>query len=268
MRIVSLAPSHTEILFALGLEEQIAGVTANCDYPPEAPGKLKVGTFARPDTAGIISLHPDLVVAGGGIHSGCVSELRRAGITVLDAMPVTVENLFAFMEQIIELTKAHQTGGPAVTMLKNKYLSIKDKTKQRFTGPKVMFFMGRRRLMTPGPASCQYDALRVAGAKLMSFEENVSYAPITWDDIIDEDPDLILACGRSESEPAQKRCTGCTLENRPCVQNVEDILFHPFLEKVAAIKTRRVHTIPCHYLCRTGPRLLDGMLKLTRLFQA
>jgi len=265
MRIVSLVPSHTEILFALGLGEQVVGVTANCDYPSKASGKLKVGTFGYPDSAGIVSLHPDLVIAGGSIHARCVTELRHAGITVLDFAPQSVNDLFEIMERIIEYTGAYKVGGSTVAMLKDKLILIKEK--KQSTGPKVIFVMGKHRLMTPGPASCQYDALRITGASLMSFDQDVTYAPITWDDIIDGDPDIILACGKSENEPLQKRCMGCTLENRPCVQNVEDILYHPYLEKVSVIRTRRVHTIPCHYLCRTGPRLFDGMMRLTQLFQ-
>lgn len=266
MRIVSLVPSHTEILFALGLEEQVVGVTANCDYPSKALGKLKVGTFGCPDSARILSLHPNLVIAGGNIHSRCVTELRQGGITVLDFAPQSVNDLFEIMEKIIKYTGAYEVGSSTVAMLRDKLKLIKEKTKQS-AGPKVMFVMGKHRLMTPGPTSCQYDALHITGASMMSFGEDVSYAPITWDDIIDEDPDIILACGKSENEPLPKRCPGCTLKNRPCAQSNEDILFHPYLKKVSAIRTRRVHTIPCHYLCRTGPRLFDGMIRLTQLFQ-
>lgn len=265
MRIVSLVPSHTEILFALGLEEQVAGVTANCDYPSEAMQKLKIGTFAYPDTAAIIALNPDLVVAGGGIHASCVTELRLAGIKVFDFLPQSVSNLFKFMEEIIELTGADRVGGPTVAMCKDKLLSIKEKTKHS-ARPRVMFIMGKNRLAIPGPASCQYDALRIAGAGPVSLGEDVSCAPVTWEDIVDEDPEIILACGRSENQPLKKRCPGCTLENRPCVQDAAEIFQHPFLRKVAAIKTKRVHAIPCHYLCRPGPRLFDGMMDLTRLF--
>ena len=264
MRIVSLVPSHTEILFALGMEEQVAGVTANCDYPPKVMQKLKVGTFAYPDTAEIVALNPDLVVAGGGIHASCVIELRRAGIEVLDFLPQSVNGLLKFMEQIVELTGENRVGGPAVAMFKDKLSAIKEKTKHS-ARPRVMFIMGKNRLAIPGPATCQYDALRIAGADPVSIGEDAACA-ITWEDIVDEDPDIILACGRSENQPLKERCPGCTLENRPCVQNAAEIFQHPFLRKVAAIKTSRVHAVPCHYLCRPGPRLFDGMMDLTRLF--
>ena len=266
MRIVSMVPSHTEILFALGLGEQVVGVTANCDYPIQALQTLKVGTYAYPELARIVSLHPDLVLAGGNIHLSCVRELRKAGITVLDFEPGSINDLIGFMEKIIQLTGIGGTGSSTVAMLKDKLFLIKEKTKKS-TRPKVIFVMGKQRLMTPGPTSCQYDALRIAGADLISFSKNVSHAPITWEDIIDEDPDIVLACGRSENEPVKKRCSGCKLANRPCVQSVEDILFHPYLEKVKATRSRRIYTIPCHYLCRTGPRLFSGMERLIQLFQ-
>jgi iron complex transport system substrate-binding protein len=266
MRIVSLVPSHTEILFALGLGEQVVGVTDNCDYPMQALQIFKIGTFAFPESARIVSLHPDLVLAGGNMHLSCVRELRKSGITVFDFEPGSINDLFGFMEKIIVFTGIGMAGSSTVAMLKDKLFFIKEKTK-KLNRPKVIFVMGKQRLMTPGPSSCQYDALCIAGADLISFSKNDSYAPIAWEDIIDEDPDIVLICGQSENEPLQQRCPGCKLVNPPCVQKVEDILFNPYLEKVKAARTRRIHTIPCHYLCRTGPRLFSGMERLIQLFQ-
>lgn len=108
--IVSLAPSHTEILFALGLGDQVAGITAHCDYPPEAAGKSRVGLFARPDLAKIISLRPDLVVAGGNITGSQGEELWKAGIQVMDFLPRTVVELFAGMEKIAEIAGVGAAG--------------------------------------------------------------------------------------------------------------------------------------------------------------
>jgi len=266
MRIVSLAPSHTEILFALGLGEQVVGVTAHCDHPSQALQKLKVGTFACPELTKIISLQPDLVLAGGNIHLSYVGELRRAGITVFNFEPRTVSDIFHVMKKIVEFTKTDEVGSKVVAMLRDKFKLIKEKTINH-ANPKVIFVMGEHSLMTPGPTSCQYDALRITGATLIPFTKNFSYAPITWEDIVNQDPDIILTCGRSKNEPLRKRCPGCKLVNRPCVRDVEYILNYPLLEKVTAIRTKRVYTIPCHFLCRPGPRLLDGMEKLTRLFQ-
>ncbi|MCL6447839.1 MAG: ABC transporter substrate-binding protein [Armatimonadetes bacterium] len=104
--IVPLAPSHTGILFALGLGDQVAGITAHCDYPPEAAGKPRAGLFARPDLAKIVSLQPGLVVAGGNITGSQGEELRKEGIKVMDFLPRTVAELFAGMEKIAEIAGA------------------------------------------------------------------------------------------------------------------------------------------------------------------
>lgn len=263
MRIVSLVPSHTEILFALGLGEQVVGVTVHCDYPQQAIQKSKIGSFAYPEVDRIISLRPNLVLAGGKIHTSYVNELRKAGITVFDFEPSTVAYLFDAMENISQFTK---TGREVVSTLKNKISLIKEKSKTQ-AKPKVVFIMGEHIMMTPGPTSCQYDALSISGADLISFTNDDSYVPIVWEDIVNYDPEIILACGSSQNEPMRKRCPGCKLIKRPCVRNKDSILNNPFLSRVIAIRTRRVHTIPCHFLCRTGPRLIEGMEKLNQLFE-
>ncbi|WP_449240841.1 ABC transporter substrate-binding protein [Desulfoscipio gibsoniae] len=267
MRIISLVPSHTEILFALGLGQQIAGVTVHCDYPAQALSKPRMGTFADPDVAGIISTQPDLVLAGGTIHKSCTEELRRAGLRVFVFEPQTVGELFIGMEKLVQHTQAGKAGIQALDNLKSELQQIKEKA-LKHPRPKVVFVMGNRKLMTPGPASCQYNALQLAGASLMPFVEEISYVPIAWSDVSSYDPDIILSCGRSPEEPPRKRCPGCNLAFRPCDRDAASIMENPLLAQVPAVKARRVHTIPCHFLCRTGPRLLKGMKKLVALFNA
>jgi len=142
---------------------------------------------------------------------------------------------------------------------------IKEKSKN-LQRPRVIFIMGENKLMTPGPASCQYDALCILGAAPIPVAENISYVSITWEEIIGYNPEIILSCGSAPGEPIKKRCPGCNLINRPCVRDVKSILNNPLLKNVIATQTGRVYTIPCHFLCRTGPRLINGMEQLAQLF--
>ena len=98
MRIISLVPSHTEILFALGLGEQVVGVTVHCDYLPETENVERVGAFGDPDLKKIISLRPDLVLLDGRLQGGSMKELKRAGIRVFDFFPLTLDELIDGME--------------------------------------------------------------------------------------------------------------------------------------------------------------------------
>jgi iron complex transport system substrate-binding protein len=78
-RIVSLAPTHTEILFALGLADNVVGVSDYCNYPPEAKEKQKIGGFANPDIDKILALNPDLILAFGTIQKPIVKKLEVRG---------------------------------------------------------------------------------------------------------------------------------------------------------------------------------------------
>ncbi|RKX99451.1 hypothetical protein DRP77_13300, partial [Candidatus Poribacteria bacterium] len=100
-RIVSMAPSVTEMLFALGLGEEIVGVTDYCDYPPEAEKKPKIGGYYRPSVERIISLSPDLVVAtADGYNRDVVLKLEEAGIPVYVVNPRTVEGVIEEIERL------------------------------------------------------------------------------------------------------------------------------------------------------------------------
>lgn len=88
VRIVSLVPSATEIIYYLGLEAGLVGVTEHCNYPEEAKAKNKVGTFGYPQLARILALKPDLVLADEALHKKLIEELKRAGIKVLAASQV------------------------------------------------------------------------------------------------------------------------------------------------------------------------------------
>ncbi|NHM26662.1 ABC transporter substrate-binding protein [Desulfofundulus sp. TPOSR] len=266
MRIVSLVPGHTETLFALGLGEKVVGVTAHCDYPPQATGKEQVGLFNRPDVGRIISLRPDLVLAGGAIHRGCVEELRRAGVTVFDFAPRRVAELLEGMEEIVRITRAGEAGRSVVATFRARVAGLREKVARR-SRIRVLFVMGEKTLVTPGPASCQYDALRVAGAELLPAPAHEPALLLSRDGVRRFNPEVILACGRVSGEPPKKRCPGCDLPERPCVRDAAVMLNHPLLTGVDAVEKKCVHAVPCHWLCRPGPRLIDGMERVAQLLQ-
>lgn len=268
MRIISLVPAHTEILFSLGLGEQIVGVSANCDYPQQTGQKEKTGYFSQPEINRIISLKPDLVVTGGEIHRSCVKELRRRGIDVFDFMPRSVPELIAGIDELARVTKSKK-GALLIGELK-KRLEQSVVERKSYRRPRAIFLMGNRRMVTPGPATCQYDALRLTGLEQMPLAADLDYALITGEEVATFDPEIVLACGQPLIEPAQPRCPGCSIENPPCARGPEEIKNRGELSGITAVKKEQVYTIPCHFFCRPGPRLFDGMdwllKKINRLY--
>lgn len=263
-RIVSLAPSHTEILFALGLGEQVTGVTEHCDYPPEVSGKVRIGPFARPDVAKIVSLQPNLVLACGKLHQAYIEELLSAGLNVLDFFPRTLRELLDGMGTLTDIAGAGRTGRELVAVLTERLCRIKEKT-MAFAKPRVFLIMFDRPVTTPGPLSCQYDALRLAGASLMAMDKELSFMFVPWERLIEFDPEIIISCGAPPGRPKMK-CPGCKVENPPCRRDVAVLMENPYLANTPAVKNKRVYPIPCHCLCRPGPRMFEGIEKLFNLF--
>ena len=101
-RIVSLAPSVTEIVFALDDGDALVGATDHCDYPPEAVSIERVGGFGTPNVEKLLALSPDLVIAAGFEREELAEVLRRSGIRVLDVRIRNFEELFHAIRQIGE----------------------------------------------------------------------------------------------------------------------------------------------------------------------
>ena len=258
MRIISLVPSHTEILFALGLGDQVVGVTSHCDYPPEVEKIQRVGLFGNPSIEKILSLQPDLVLLDSRLQGSCQQKLQEAGIEVFDFFPYTLDELFTGMERLINVAGGGDDARQVVDGLRIEADRLIKRAK-RLPSRRLLFVMGSEVLATPGPASMQYGALAALGLELYPVDSQISYLPITWGDVANFDPEILLVCGRVPGREVQKRCPGCSIKNRPCARDVEEIYQVADIAGVSAVKERKVFTVPCTFFCRPGPRLLEGM---------
>lgn len=262
-RIVSLVPSFTEILYFLGLEERLAGVTEHCDYPSQAKTRAKAGTFGRPSTAVILSLKPDLVLADAALHRAAAVELRGAGIEVIGFTPGSVDDIFGFMEKILQLCRVEDAGREQINRLKERVEQLSRKSGR--DRPGVYCLMSTDPLITPGPGSFQYDALQKAGARLMDFQTKEPYVVVSPEQMVAFNPEVIVFCGVAEGQRRPPPCKGCVAERPICQRTLKDLTNGKWV-KTTAFRERRVYPLPCHWICRPGPRLIDGMEKLHSIF--
>ncbi|MDQ7093414.1 helical backbone metal receptor [Desulfosporosinus sp. PR] len=263
-RIISLVPSATEILYFLGLEELVSGVTEHCNYPEKASFKDKVGTFAHPQLSKILALQPDIVLADPALHNRLIEELQNNKISILAATPVNIEDVFALMNNLGEITQREITVQPIVGQLKERVAKLRSKSALR--RPRVFRLMNTDPFFTPGPKSFQYDALKIAGAHLMDFQSDAPYVKVTWDQIKEFDPEVILFCGVEKEQPKPLRCKGCSAKNPVCQRTVDDIVTEEW-RGITAVRKNNLYPISCATICRPGPRLIDGIEKLHRLLQ-
>ena len=259
-RIISLAPSVTEVLFHLGLGEYVVGVTKQCDYPEAAKEKSAIGSFLKPDIKRIIGLSPDVVIGLADLHQHLSQAVDiphilfdyHSVVGILDAMEVV-----AGIAEDVEIASAQ------VASLRRRVHEIQKKT-DMYSTVRTLFMMYDDPVYIPGCGSYQYDALKIAGAAQMPYD-NAQYERVTLEQVVEFDPEVVFACGHHRHEPPRNICPGCQAENPICLRIVDDIGIKPQWEKTTAARKGRIIALPCDWLCRAGPRLIDGMEKIAEI---
>ncbi|MCL0076344.1 helical backbone metal receptor [Dehalococcoidia bacterium] len=265
-KIVSLAPSLTETLFFLGLGPKVVGVTERCDYPEEAKEREKVGSFAHPDLEKIRRLKPALVVVLSGIHTPFLDELRDSAIPTLVLDLKSVAGIFMGMEEMARLAGEEGRGRLLVNSLRER---VQVARKRSISNPPRVF-----RLMTENPfvtATCssyQYDAIRLAGGSSPFLDVDKPYTSMSLEDVLDFDPEVIISCGRKDGEQPRRRCPGCRAEKPPCLRVMSEIGAWEGWKMTSAVREGRVYPIACEFICRPGPRLVEGIERMAELFQS
>ncbi len=249
-RIVSLAPSHTEILFALGLGDRVVGVTRYCNYPEEAKEKEKIGGFATPDVEKITALKPDLILAFGTLQKSFVTELEDKGQTVFWLYPHNVKDILESFERIGEITgkvvAAKQLREKIEERIKAVEEGVRDIPEQE--RPTVFRVMGLDPLGTIGGDAFQTDVYRLAGGKNIFADTKKDYFELDLETLLKLDPDIIVIAGEDEAEAKAR------------------IKSREGWEGLTAVKADRIVVISPELICRPSPRLAQTIEQLAKEF--
>jgi len=238
-RIVSLAPSVTETLFALGLGDQIVGVTTFCDYPAEAQTKEKVGDTLRPNIERIVALKPDLAIASTSSQlEQFVKKLDDLGIPVFVSNPSDLAGVVASIEKIGNVAGASERAAVLSAELRARVREVET----RVSGaerPNVLVMLGSEPLIAPGRPSFITDMINRAGGHSISGDESAEYPQYSLETAIAKRPDVIFLQSGEDQVPAR-------------------------LRETPASRSGRVFHLPDELLLRPGPRLIDGFEELAR----
>lgn len=241
LRIISLAPSTTEILFSLGLAEEVVGVSTFCNYPPEAQKKEKVGTFSQPDVEKIFSLRPDIIFATGLEQATPVGKLRKLGFNVYICDPSNMEELFESIAQIAKLSGKEKEAALLIAQMRSK---IKD-IKKRIAGisyderPRVFVEIWHDPLMTAGKGSFLDELIDLAGGINIAHDAPRPFSRFSPEQVIKRNPDCIIL-GYMSNKYDFKRRVGWG--------------------KINAVKNSRIYDdISSDIFLRPGPRLTEGL---------
>src|SRR5260221_1829332 len=128
MKVISLAPSTTEILYALDAGDMIVGNTYLCDYPQEAKKKTKVGSFSHVDVEKIQALQPDIIFTSTVVQQRMYRELTNLGLHVVHIDPRSVRDILASIQQVGELTSKQKASDDLVRTMKKEVHMLEKST--------------------------------------------------------------------------------------------------------------------------------------------
>lgn len=250
-RIVSLAPSNTEILYALRLADRVVGVTDYDDYPPEVKQKQSVGGFSTPSLEKVVSLSPDVVVAASIHQKEVIPQLEASGLTVLALAPKTIDDVMAAITMVGMVTGTTQKASGIVAGLRKRVKAITDGTDELSADkrPKVMYIVWHDPLRVAGAGTFLDELISKAGG-VNVFGGLKDYPTVGLEMVIQANPDVVLAgvgMGQGSDAPLTFAKTD------------------PRLSDIAARQNERVCSIDSTIAGRTGPRIVDVLEEFARL---
>ena len=247
-RIVSLAPSITETLFALGLDQQIVGVTMLSTYPEAARSKPRVGTFINISLERVVSLNPDLVIGtADGNRTGTVEQLERVGIPVYIVNPRSCEEIFRMTRNLGGITGRVDQAEAVVAGLRKRIDHVASLLKG-MPEPKVFFQIGINPIITVGKDTLHNELIRRAGGVNVYEDASVRYPRCGIEDIIARNPDIIIISSMKRG--------GDFLNIREGWKKWETL---------PAVRDDRIHIIDADIVDHASPRIVDGLEKMARI---
>jgi iron complex transport system substrate-binding protein len=189
-RIVSLAPNLTETIYALGLEDRLAGDTTYCDTPPAAKLKPHVGDTLSPSLEAIVALHPDVVLATSINRHETVDALERVGVAVYTTDPHTVRGMLESTARIAEVMGAEARGTALVAQLQARLDALAARLAD-LPLVHVLFVVWEDPLITVGQNTFIADALRWAGAESVIMSKQ-NWPQISFEEVVRLQPEYIV----------------------------------------------------------------------------
>lgn len=247
-RIISLAPSLTESLFAIGAGDQVVAVTDYCDHPPEAAQKPTVGGMTNPSIETIIALSPDLIVLSreGNLRKD-FDRLRSLNTCLFVSNPRTLSGIRRSIRQLGTLTGHTEEADTLLASLKAR----EDSLRAPGGRPKVrtLLIVSLQPLIVVGKNTFINQLLEVAGAENLASDLSSPYPTYSREALAAEDPDVIIIMSdalEDTSAPGK--------------------LF-PEWESLSAMRSDRIAVVNADLVSRPGPRAWDALEALVHILR-
>ncbi len=242
--LVSLVPSVTEIVFALGAANQLGGNTTECDWPEAARRVYKVGDFVNPDIERILAVKPRLVFLALPAHAALAERLSELGIRWYASRPASLEAVFAEVESVGALLGYRSAAESLARTMRRDLAAVEPAS----DSPRVYIEISSAPLMTVGGATFINDVVRRAGGRNVFADALQEYPIVDPERLEGLDPEVILVM-----YPAS---------------TAADVSARVGWDRISAVRTGRVYDgLDEDLFFRPGPRVVDGVRVLANLLR-
>jgi iron complex transport system substrate-binding protein len=252
-RIVSLAPSNTEILFAVGAGSRVVGVTTYCDYPYEVQNIPKIGGFANVNIEAVVNLTPDLVLAAYGNGEQTINQLRNLNLTVVALNPKSAEDIIRNIQLVGNITENDDNASTIAENMKQEIKNITDVTNvtnvtndlSENQKAKVLYIVWDNPLYAAGSGTYADNLIRKTGGT--NIAESSGWPIMSLETVVEKNPQIIITSGMGAGGEAMRG----------------RIINNTVLAQTDAVKNERVYAVTDpNIIERAGPRITQGLKEL------
>jgi iron complex transport system substrate-binding protein len=245
-RVVSLAPSVTETLFALGFGNRLVGVTTYCDYPAAAKRVPKIGGFINPSLEAITAARPDLVIGvKDSSHPVKTKEIEHLGIKVILISVTSLDEILNSFESIARLFGNPEAGKRLVHKITRQFDEVK---KRVAPAPRraVLLAVGLRPLVAVGGKNFVDELINLAGGENIAGNAAQPWLNLPDEYVVAKAPQVIIQAGMGS-------------------EHATSVKYWGDLKSIPAVKEGRVYAYPSDKILRPGPRVGEGLEEIARL---
>jgi iron complex transport system substrate-binding protein len=256
-RIVSLAPSNTEILFLIGAGDSVVGVTDFCDYPYnftawiEAGNMTSIGNYYGPSIEPIVALEPDLVLASTGSLDAAAS-LSNLGYNVLVVEGQGLDDILSDIILVGRATYKNAEASAVVSDMRARIDNVVTEVAAATTTPKVYHEVWYDPIMSIGPTTFIDELIVLAGGENIFHDALTSWPTVSSEAIISKNPDVMFF-------------PDMYMSTTNFYDTIEAIKERPGWDQITAVKNDAIYEIDADIISRTGPRLVDALEAIAKM---
>lgn len=249
MRIISLAPSVTEVIYAVGAGDRLIADTTYCDYPVAAQKLPKIGGFIDPNVEQIVALKPDLVIGAKGNPREALGQLRQMNIPVVTIDPETLDSAIDESLRIVgKVTGLSKKADKLASDNSKRKEVVAQQAAARAKRPRILMLFTADSLFSVGPGSYLDEMITLAGGVNIAGDTRLAWPELSMEKVIKDDPQIILIISM------EKGATSSFSD-----EILQQLRAKKQWKNISAVRNGKVVYLGNDELTLPGPRLINGL---------